>query len=127
MQHSISWFEIPTENLDRATAFYQSILNIELIPMDMPGMKMRIFPIENMMEGITGVLIHTEDGFHKPSSTHGPLIYLNANGAMAEILQRVEAAGGKVLQDRMQISPEHGYMALILDSEGNRMAFHSVD
>lgn len=127
MQHSISWFEIHTENLDRAATFYQSILHIALIPMNMPGMQMRLFPIDNMMEGVTGVLIKTEDGFHKPSSTHGPLIYLNANGVMVEILERVETAGGKVLQDRMQISPEHGYMAIILDSEGNRIAFHSVD
>lgn len=127
MQHAISWFEIPTENLDRATQFYEIILGLELQPMDMPGMQMRIFPIDNMMEGVTGVLIKTEDGFHKPSSSHGPLVYLNANDGMEDILSKVESAGGQILQDRMQISPEHGYMAIILDSEGNRIAFHSVN
>ena len=127
MQHAISWFEIPTENLDRATQFCETILGLELQPMDMPGMQMRIFPIDNMMEGVTGVLIKTEDEFHKPSSTHGPLVYLNANAGMEDILRKVESAGGQILQDRMQISPEHGYMAIILDTEGNRMAFHSVD
>lgn len=127
MQHAISWFEIPTENLDRATQFYETILGLELQPMDMPGMQMRIFPIDNMMEGVTGVLIKTEDGFHKPSSSHGPLVYLNANAGMVDILSKVESAGGQILQDRMQISPEHGYMAIILDSEGNRIAFHSVN
>jgi uncharacterized protein len=102
-------------------------MDFKLFPMDMPGMQMRAFPVDDMQTGITGVLVHTTDGFHKPSSTDGPLLYLNANGAMDAILSKVENAGGSIIVPRTQISPEHGYFSVIIDSEGNRIAFHSVD
>jgi predicted enzyme related to lactoylglutathione lyase len=38
--------------------------------------------------------------------------------------QAVEQRGGKVLQPKHPIGP-HGYRALILDSEGNRIALPS--
>jgi len=43
-KHSISWFEIPAQDLDRAQKFYQTIFEIEMIAMEFPGFKMRIFP-----------------------------------------------------------------------------------
>ena len=62
---------------------------------------------------------------YKPS-TDGVLVYFTAHsGDLANELSRVENAGGKVLQGKKQISEEYGYMALITDSEGNRVALHS--
>jgi predicted enzyme related to lactoylglutathione lyase len=84
-----------------------------------------MFPIENQMSGIGGALCHNKD-FYKPSLTDGPLIYLNGNPDVQNVLDRVEAAGGKVLVPKTQISPEYGYMAVIIDTEGNRIALHSV-
>src|SRR5689334_1784073 len=77
-KNAISWFEIPTTDLKRAQQFYEAIFGIELIPMETENFKMRMFPIEDPMTGIGGCLINT-NGFHKPSATDGPLIYLNAN------------------------------------------------
>lgn len=65
-------------------------------------------------------------GFHKPSATDGPLIYLNGNPDVQHILDRVEAAGGKIMVPKTEISPEYGSMAVILDTEGNRIGLHSV-
>ena len=121
----ISWFEIPTIDLDRAQKFYETIFAISLIPLDVQNLRMRMFPIENQMSGIGGALCHNKD-FYKPSSTDGPLIYLNGNPDVQNVLDRVEAAGGKILVPKTQISPEYGYMAVILDTEGNRIALHSV-
>lgn len=123
--NAISWFEIPTTDLDRAQKFYEAIFGFQMIPMDMPGMKMRMFPIEDMMTGVGGALVDSS-GFHKPSATEGPMIYLNGNPDVQLILDRVVAAGGQILVPKTMISPEHGDMAVILDSEGNRIAFHSV-
>jgi len=47
------------------------------------------------------------------------------SGDLANELSRVEPAGGQVLQGKTQISEEHGYMALFIDCEGNRVALHS--
>jgi predicted enzyme related to lactoylglutathione lyase len=124
MKHAISWFEIPTNDLDRATDFYEKIFNVKMIPMDMPNLKMRMFPIEHMMN-IGGALVYHKD-FYKTSPTDGPLIYLNGNPDVQKVLDRVEAAGGKVLVPKTEIAPEYGFMAVILDSEGNRVGLHSV-
>ena len=126
MNNSISWFEIPTTNLDRAVSFYETILGIQMIPMDMPNMKMRLFPVDDMQQGISGALVADSGGFHIPSSSDGPLIYLNANPDVQHVIDKVEVAGGKIIVPKTEISPEHGYFAVIIDTEGNRIAFHSV-
>ena len=123
-KHAISWFEIPTSDIKRAADFYEKIFDIKMIPMDTPNIQMRLFPIENIMD-IGGSLVFNKD-FYKSSLTEGPLIYLNGNPDVQLILDKVESAGGKILVPKTQISPEYGYMAVILDTEGNRIALHSV-
>lgn len=125
MEHAISWFEIPATDLDRATKFYEAIFGVSLIPMDLPNIKMRMFPVDDMLKGIGGAVVDS-GGFHKPSATDGPLIYLNGNPDVQNILDKVEAAGGKIALPKTEISPEYGFMALILDTEGNRIGLHSV-
>jgi uncharacterized protein len=125
MTNAISWFEIPASNLDRATAFYEAIFNIQLFAMDMPNIRMRMFPIDDPMTGIGGAVVDS-GGFHVASATDGPLIYLNGNPDVQVILDRVEQAGGKIMVPKTEISPEYGYMAVIIDTEGNRIGLHSV-
>jgi predicted enzyme related to lactoylglutathione lyase len=124
MKSAISWFEIPSKDLDRATKFYQKIFGISLIPMDLPNIKMRMFPIEDQRMGIGGAVVHS-DGFHNPSVTDGPLIYLNGNPDVQKILDKVEAAGDSIMVPKTEISPEYGFMAVIIDTEGNRIGLHS--
>ena len=126
MKHAISWFEIPTQDLDRAQRCYETIFEFQMIPMEFPGFKMRLFPIDDPMESIGGALVQTEPGFYNPSQTHGPLIYLNGNPDVQLFLDRVEAAGGTVSVPKTKISDEHGYMGIFIDSEGNRIALHCI-
>lgn len=93
--------------------------------MDFPNIKMRMFPLEDPMNGIGGALVDSR-GFHKPSNTYGPLLYLNANPDVQLVLDNVVAAGGKILVPKMETSPEYGYMGVFIDTEGNRIALHSV-
>jgi predicted enzyme related to lactoylglutathione lyase len=125
MRNAISWFEIPTTDIDRAQKFYETILNIKMSPLDLPELKMRMFPNDNPMEGIGGSLVNSK-GFHVSSATDGPLIYLNGNPDVQTILDKVESAGGKILVPKTMISEEYGDMAVIIDTEGNRIAFHNV-
>ncbi|HTQ63667.1 MAG TPA: VOC family protein [Puia sp.] len=124
LKNAISWFEIPATDLQRAQKFYETIFGISLIPMDFPNIKMRMFPIEDPM-GVGGALCDS-GGFHKPSSTDGALIYLNANPDVQIVLDKVEKAGGKIIVPKTQISPEYGYMGVFIDTEGNRIALHSI-
>ena len=123
-KNAISWFEIPATDLLRAQNFYETIFDIKMVPMDMGSMKMCMFPLEDMM-GVGGALVDS-GGFHKPSATDGPLIYLNGNPDVQTVLDRVEKAGGKIVVPKTLISPEYGSMGVIIDSEGNRIGFHSI-
>lgn len=123
--HAISWFEIPVANLERATAFYETIFHTKLMPIEMPNIRMRLFPLQDEVQGVGGALVDS-GGFHRPSMTDGPLIYLNGNPDLQEVLNRITAAGGTILVPKAQISDSHGFMAVFFDSEGNRVGLHSV-
>ena len=125
MQNAISWFEIPTTDIDRAQKFYETIFGIVMMPMDMPNIKMRMFPLDDMMTQVGGALVDS-GGFHKPSATDGPLIYLNGNPDVQNILDKVVEAGGSIVVPKTEISPDYGFMAVFADTEGNRIALHSV-
>ncbi|HXB06728.1 MAG TPA: VOC family protein [Puia sp.] len=125
MKNAISWFEIPATDLDRAQKFYEAILDIQMIPLESPHIRMRMFPIEDPMTGIGGALA-LAPAFYKPSATDGPIVYLNANPDVQRVLDKIEAAGGKIIVPKTQISPEYGHMAIFIDTEGNRVALHSV-
>ncbi len=112
------WIEIPVADFDRAKAFYENIFDMPIEAVDFGGFKMGIFPHKEV-----GVAICF--GEHYRPGANGPVVYLNANPDLQEVLGRVESAGGRVLQAKKFISSEHGSMALFLDSEGNRLALHS--
>jgi predicted enzyme related to lactoylglutathione lyase len=125
MKNAISWFEIPASNLERAQQFYETIFDISLAPMDLPNIKMRMFPLDDPMNGVGGAVVDS-GGFHKPSLTEGPLIYLNGNPDVQQVLDRVATAGGTIMVPKTEISPEYGFMAVFIDTEGNRIGLHSV-
>jgi len=83
-----------------------------------------MFPIEVQM-GVGGAIVDS-GGFHKPSATDGPLLYLNANPDLQIVLDRVAAAGRSIIAPKTETSPEYGHMAVFIDSESNRVALHSV-
>jgi len=123
MEHNmVGWFEIPVANMDRAKKFYDTVFQIEIGVQDFGGVQMGWFPYAEGKSGAAGSLI--KNAAYIPSDTKGVLIYFSSADTNSE-LDRVEAAGGKVIQPKTQISPDVGYMALFIDTEGNRMALHS--
>ncbi|MAW94729.1 MAG: glyoxalase [Leeuwenhoekiella sp.] len=120
MKNLLAWFEIPVLDMSRAKTFYETVLDIEITTVEFGGFKMGWFPRPE--EGAAGSLVQHEA--YKPS-TEGSLIYF-ASDDLALPLSRVEQAGGKVLQEKTQISEDHGYMAVFTDTEGNRIALHSM-
>jgi predicted enzyme related to lactoylglutathione lyase len=120
MTNALNWFEIPASDFGRAEKFYSTILATELIPMqDMEGYQMSMFPAEG---GVGGGVIQGEG--YVPSA-EGTVVYLNAGDDLNIVLNRVEAAGGKVLMPKTSIG-ENGFMAYFLDSEGNKVGLHSM-
>jgi len=120
--NTINWFEIPTLDINRARAFYETIFDVKMQELPIPGVKMISFPAEPGDGKLHGALIQHE--MYTPSE-HGVAIYLNANPSIQAVIDRIEAAGGKIVIPRTQISPEIGYMAFFIDTEGNRLALHA--
>jgi len=120
----VGWFEIPVSDMERAINFYEKLLHVKLDRNRLGPLDMAWFPYDPEGYGSGGSLVYYPESY-KPSDD-GVLVYFTAHsGDLANELSRVKEAGGKVLQGKTQISEEHGYMALILDTEGNRIALHS--
>ena len=124
MQNAISWFEIPTENLDRAKKFYETILAATFTTMRAgpTGPRLALFPVDPT-KGVGGALAQ---GSGYSSTTFGTKVYLNAGEDLAVVLDRVEAAGGTIAVPKTQISPQFGYMGAFIDTEGNWIGLHSM-
>ena len=119
----VGWFEIPVEDMKRAKTFYDAVFQVEIKLQDFGGTKMGWFPADYGKPGAAGSLIQNKD-WYKPSKRDGVLIYFNSLDVQNE-LDRIEPNGGKIVQSKTQISPEIGFMAVFMDSEGNRIALHS--
>ncbi len=120
---SVGWFEIPVIGMDRAITFYNSIFQIEISKQNFGDTEMGWFPFEGKGTGAPGTLIKSSSHY-TPSSSEGVLVYFSSSDVNDE-LNRIEKAGGKILQAKTQISENHGYMATFIDTEGNRVALHS--
>lgn len=122
-QNLIGWVEIPVTDMDRARTFYEAVFKFEIQVHPLGELVMGWFPYAQGKEGAPGSLVQHREAY-KPSETHGPVIYFSCKDLQEE-LDRVEAAGGHILQPKTQISEDIGFMALFRDSEGNRIALHS--
>ena len=117
---SAHWFEIPTKDISRAVRFYNRVLGLEMAAMDMMGCQMAMFPCGT--GGVGGALVqHSEQS---PSAT-GTMVYLDGGDDLSTPLGKVEAAGGKVVMPKTSIG-EHGFCAMFLDTEGNKVGLHSM-
>jgi predicted enzyme related to lactoylglutathione lyase len=120
----VGWFEVPVINMERAIMFYETIFGFKLLRNQMGPLDMAWFPYTESVAGAAGSLVLNKE-FYKPSAD-GTLIYFSSqNGDLNDELSRVEKAGGKVIQEKTLITDDVGYMAVFLDTEGNRVALHS--
>ena len=116
------WIEIPVGDMDRAKAFYEKVFQVEISIHDFGGVLMGWFPFAEGKPGASGSLVMHDD--YRPSMTDGAVVYISCED-VSEELSRIAEAGGEVLRDKTEIGGGHGFMALMQDSEGNRIALHS--
>jgi uncharacterized protein len=119
MANQIVWCDIPVLALDRAVKFYSAVLGQEVKKQEFPGMTVGVLPHGDGDAG--GCLVTDPD--QKPSA-QGVMIYLNVDRRLDDAIGAVSAHGGKVIEPKHEIAP-FGFRAIVLDSEGNRIALHS--
>lgn len=121
MENLISIVEIPVADFFRAVTFYQAILDVSIEETEMDGVQMGVLPGNG--ETVNVVLVKG-DGY-QPSAA-GALIYLNAGNNLRLALDKIEPNGGKIIMPKTEISPEMGFFALFMDTEGNRLGLHAI-
>ncbi|MEE8119275.1 MAG: VOC family protein [Gammaproteobacteria bacterium] len=119
MGNQVVWFDLPVLDLDRAMKFYSDVLGAELNKDEHDGFTFAVLPHEKPFNG--GCLVPNQEN---PPSRNGVMIYLNVDNRIDEAITAVTQNGGEILQDKHQIGP-FGYRAIIVDTEGNRVALHA--
>ena len=122
VSNCVNWFEIPVDDLQRAKYFYQKIFNIEMGEDTIMGMQTAFFPSDQGNGKVGGALVKSE--LHNPN-TEGVLIYLNANPDITSVLERIEEEGGMIFKQKTSINAGSGFIAVFLDTEGNRIALYA--
>jgi uncharacterized protein len=123
MKNAISWFEIPTTDLNKAQAFYEAMVDCKMRREPMGPSEGAIFPYERE-EGVGGALMA---GPTAPvPASGGTLVYLDASPSLDAALARAVKAGGKVALPRQALPPGLGFFAHITDLDGNRVGLHAL-
>ena len=115
----ITWCEIYVQDMDRAKRFYESVFQAKLEKLESPGIDMWAFPMTMEAIGASGALVKM-DGVESGGS--GTIPYFHCDEVAVE-LERVVGAGGKIHKPKMSIG-QYGFMALVVDTEGNMIGFH---
>jgi len=122
MNNPVCWFEIYVQDMDRAKAFYEMVFDVQLSKLDNPGMEMWAFPMQPEGFGASGSLVEMP-GFS--SGANSVLVYFSCTDCAIEAAKAVKA-GGKIQKEKMSIG-QYGYIALVIDTEGNMIGLHSME
>jgi len=121
MNNAVGWFEIYVQDMDRAKAFYERMLQVQLSRIDSPDIDMWAFTMAPDAPGAAGALVRMP-GFQ--SGGNSVLVYFNCADCADEAARAI-LAGGKLQQEKMSIG-QYGNIALVIDTEGNMIGLHSM-
>ena len=119
MANQIVWCDIPVRDLERAVRFYSAVLGHDIQKHEISGATIGVLPHNDGEVGACLVMSQDE----KPGKD-GAIIYLNANGRLDEAIAAAKSNGGSIVKPKHAIGP-FGFRAVVIDSEGNRVALHS--
>ncbi len=123
MVNTLNWFEIPATDFARAKAFYATVLDVQIQDDPSPHMQYAYLPSYPQKGGFGGAIASGEN--FVPAMT-GTTVYLDGGNDLSVPLGRVESAGGKVMLPKTAIGENRGFIALFIDTEGNKVGFHSI-
>lgn len=124
MGNPVGWFEIYVRDLFGARAFYEAVLGRTLHQLPEPAgdsPEMLVFDMDDQAFGASGALVHMP-GFEPGGNS--VLVYFSSQDCAVEAA-RAESAGGQIVKPKTSIGP-YGQIALVTDTEGNMIGFHSA-
>ena len=124
---AIVWFDLPVTDMERARRFYAEVLGAEVPLMEGSDGRVALFPMDPDGEvgGDLALADEPAQGLTTVPGTQGATVYFDGGPDLQIVLDRVEPAGGKVLQPKAFMGEQIGYFAFFLDCEGIRVGVHS--
>jgi uncharacterized protein len=121
--NAIGWFDIYVDDMNRAVAFYESVLKQKLEKIIDPtgDTQMMSFPGDMKSYGASGALVKSN---HSRPGMGGTMVYFSVEDSSIEE-SRTVAAGGKIVRPKFSIG-EFGWVTLCEDTEGNRFGLNSM-
>jgi predicted enzyme related to lactoylglutathione lyase len=120
-ENPVRWFELYVQDMARARRFYETVLGVKLEKLEGPDLEMFAFPMQPESPGAGGALVRKAG---VPSSPGGTLVYFGCEDCAVEAA-RVKGAGGRIEREKMSIG-QYGFIALVIDTEGNMIGLHSI-
>ena len=117
----VGWFEIYVQNIDRAKAFYQNTFQMTLERLQSPDIELWTFPMQPENPGCAGALVKMNG---KDSGVGGTIVYFSCADCAVEASRAVQN-GGRIQKEKTSIG-QYGFIALVLDTEGNMIGLHSM-
>lgn len=119
-RNPVGWFEIYVQDVERAKAFYEKTFNLSLERIDTPDLEMWAFPMEHDRPGCPGAIAKMPG---KDSGVGGTIIYFTCEDCAVEA-SRAAQNGGRVQKPKSPIG-KYGFIAFVLDPDGNMIGLHS--
>ena len=117
----VGWFEIYVDDMARAKAFYETVFQTTLENLHSDAIEMWAFPMQPDLWGAAGSLVKME-GFS--AGRNSTLVYFSCDDCAVE-QARAEKSGGQLQRAKFSIG-QYGFIALVLDTEGNMIGLHSM-
>jgi predicted enzyme related to lactoylglutathione lyase len=120
MENQIVWVDIPVANLDRAIKFYSAILAAEVEKKEFDHFRFGLLPYAQT--GVSGCLVESPAD---EITGKGALIYFNTEGRLDDAIYQAKKFNVEIAEEKFSMG-EHGFRAVLFDSEGNKIALHSL-
>jgi predicted enzyme related to lactoylglutathione lyase len=117
----VVWFEIYVQDMERAKTFYEGVLQGKLERIPGSDIELWAFPMSEEGYGAAGALAKMEGC---PSGGSSTLVYFKCEDCAVEAARAAEH-GGRLFKEKMSIG-KYGFIALVLDTEGNMIGLHSM-
>jgi predicted enzyme related to lactoylglutathione lyase len=120
-RNPVGWFEIYVQDMDRAKAFYEKTFAVTLQRLESPGVELWAFPMVQGGMGCAGALVKMTG---KDSGVGGTIVYFPGEDCATMAADAVKN-GGRMQNEKFAIG-DYGFIAHVLDTEGNLIGLHSM-
>ena len=122
VNNAVIWFEIMVQDMARAKLFYESVFQVKLERLNSSGFEMWGFPVSMERPGVGGALVKMDGA--ASWGNNGTRVYFSCKDCAVEAAS-VAQYGGTVYREKISIGA-YGFIALVLDTEGNMIGLHSL-